>query len=179
MKDTLKFFISILLKIIAFFYFLGVILLSLFILKENEYGYTQIKDTTFVIINEYNNGPTTEEGMLVVVKNIGFNKLIINDEVYVYENSKNNIIARYGILDKINDEEVNKYIELKDVDASYKEEYIIGVPTKKITKIGEFIEFLSQKYTFMLLVLLPSSLIAVYEIYYIFKNFIIDRKKED
>lgn len=180
MKENIKLFIKILLWIIAIFYFSCIILLSLFILKENKYGVTVINNKTYVIINDSNKNSTNKKGSLVIVKNMDINSLMVNDEVYVYESDKKNIVyVNTGIVESVHDnsEGLEPYVRLKDNNSYYRSEAIIGIPSKKISKIGGIIEYLERKWVFLLIVILPSALIALYEIVYIFKNFVFGYKK--
>lgn len=176
MNEAIKSFFKTILFLIALVYFALVISLSIFILNENDYGVTVYKDYSYVIITDDNVGKNTDVGMLVVVKNIGFDNYIEDDELYVYESdTQNKVVVKYGFISNINKDGL-RYVVLKDKKASYKEELILGVPVKKIYKIGGIIEFLKDKWIFLMLIIVPSSFIAIYEIVYIFKHFVFNKK---
>ena len=83
MKENIKLFIKILLWIIAIFYFSCIILLSLFILKENKYGVTVINNKTYVIINDSNKNSTNKKGSLVIVKNMDINNILLKRNLFI------------------------------------------------------------------------------------------------
>ena len=179
MKETIKIFFKLLLLVIAFIYFSIVIVLSLFILKENDFGVTVINNKSYILVNETNKNKNTESGMLVVVESKDINKYVEDDELYVYESDKQNrVIVSSGFVESVeNENEV--YVTLKGRNASYREDIIIGVPVRKIPKLGGIIDFLKDRWIFLALIIVPSSLIVMYEIFYIFKTFVFDKRKLD
>lgn len=180
MKEGIKLFIKILLWVVAIFYFICIMILSLFILKENKYGITVINNKSYVIINDYNKNATNKKGSLVIVKNMEMSSLMVNDEVYVYESDKNNkVVVNTGIVESVHDKTdgLEPYIKLKNNKAYYRSDAIIGIPSKKISKIGGILEVLEKKWVFLGIVIVPTFLIALYEIIYIIKNFMFRYKK--
>ena len=65
----MKKFFKILLWIISIIYFLIVILVSILVIKENEYGITTFGNNYYVIINENSENDVYKNGNLVIVEN--------------------------------------------------------------------------------------------------------------
>lgn len=177
--NIIKYFLKTILIIIFSIYFIIILLLSVFILSENKYGITEIKDYVFVLVNENNKSQINKENMLIIVKKCDFGDIKIDDEVYVYEsNVNNNIFINSGNVSKIvnGDED---YIELENKNAIYRTELIVGKPYKKIDKIGGIILFLENKWIFLTIAIFPIAILCLYEIVYIFKNYTYDENEFD
>ncbi len=174
----MKLLLKILAYILLFIYILVVVSISIFILLENDYGISHYNDYSFIIINEKNKNIHYENGNLVIVKKVDINTIKENDEIFVYQSDKNNnVFVNIKNVSEIIKDETLPYITLKNQDGIYKEELIVGKKSKIIKTIGKIIEILSKKWVFFLFIILPCSILAIYELYYVFRYLIFDDKK--
>ena len=173
MKDVFK----VLSIVILSFYVLIVVFVSVFILIENEYGISKFKDNYYVIINEENITDNYKLGDLVVVKDKKISDLKEWEEVFVYKSdSKNNVYVGINYIDEIhNDDE--PYVLLKNEYGIFRDDTIVGKGVKRIGKLGAYLEVLSRKWIFLVFIIVPCSLLAIYELYYMFRYLIFGDKK--
>ena len=173
MKDVLK----VLSIVVLSFYILIVVFVSVFILIENEYGVSKIKDNYYVIINDENKTDNYEIGDLVIVKDKRIGDLKAGEEVFVYKSdSKNNVYVGINDVDEIHNED-EAYILLKNEYGIYREDAIVGKGIKRIGKLGAYLDVLSRKWIFLVFIIVPCSLLAIYELYYMFRYLIFGDKK--
>ena len=159
-------------------YILIVVCISVFILLGNEYGTSKFKNYSFVIINEKNENIHYEKGSLVIVKKVDIKTIKENDEVFVYQSDKtNNVFVNIKNVNEVFLEDSTPYITLKNEDGIYKDELIVGKKSKTINNIGKIIEILSKKWIFFIFIIVPCSLLAIYELYYVFRYLLYDDNK--
>lgn len=168
-------FLNALLYIIFVIYVIFVLALSTIILKQNSYGVTEYKEYLYVLINDKNETPKYIKGDLVVLKDKNVNNVKVGEEVFVYNRESNTI--KNGIISEVVTDGITPYILLEGDSLAYKNDVILGKGIKIYHKIGNILSFLEGKWTFFYIVILPCSLLAIYELYYIFKNLIYDNKK--
>ena len=168
---------KIILIIFIVLYVVSVLAISIFILKENTYGVSEYKDNVYVLIDSKNETSKYEKGSLVVVKKKSIKSLKENEEVFVYKRDEDrSIYVKSGVIKTIVDDGTNPHIMLEDDDNTFREDLIIGKSVNVIKRLGGIIIFLESKWVFFFLIILPCSLLAVYEVYYIFKNLVFSTK---
>ena len=173
MNKALKIFFIIFIAI----YVLCVLAISIFILMQNSYGTSEFKDNVYVLIDKNNETSTYEKNSLIIVKKEKITDLLENDEVFVYKTDSNkNIYPGVGTIIEVVSDTANPHILLENDESVYRDEFIIGKKIKVINNIGGIILFLESKWVFFFLIILPCSLLAVYEVYYIFKNLVFETK---
>ena len=173
MVILVKRLLKIILWIILVLYVLLVLFISFLILEQNAYGITEINNNSYIIINDHNENDTYKKGELVIVKNLTIDDIEENDEFFYYESDENNnIFARSAIAYKTFKNTEEKYITIENKEEVIKEENIIGKRIKVFKKYGGMIEYLENRWIFFIFIILPCSFLAVYETFYIFRNFI-------
>ncbi len=160
---------NILSYILLFIYVLIVLFVIVFVLNENEYGISQFKNYSYVYINNINKSDNYEMGDLVIVKKVKFESIKENQELFIYKSSDKNVVYVKPFNVKEIDNE-NKTITLKNVDGVYKDSLILGKRVDKYKKIGQIIEFLTNKNIFLLLIIMPCLFLVVYLFYSIINN---------
>ena len=74
-----------------------------------------------------------------------------------------------------NDDE--PYVLLKNEYGIFRDDTIVGKGVKRIGKLGAYLEVLSRKWIFLVFIIVPCSLLAIYELYYMFRYLIFGDKK--
>ena len=119
------------------------------------------------------------DGSLVIVKKKDINSLKTNDEIFVYQSDKEGkVFINVRNIKEVNIDDDYSYITLKNEDGVYTDDLIVGKISKKINLIGKIIEFISKKWVFFIIIILPCSLLAIYELYYLFRYLIVGENKE-
>ena len=171
MKDK-KLVIKITLGVVFVLYFLFVILLCTFILKENKYGITESNNKVYVIINKDNSNDKYKKGSLVIVKKENINTIKVGNEIFSYKSDSNNkVYISIDKVEKISLDTNPKYYVLEGDSGNYKNNSIIGTHLKTINGLGNIINFFKNKIVFIIFVILPPLALIMYEVYYILKMF--------
>ncbi len=164
--------IKIILGVIFVIYFLLVVLLCTFILKENKYGISETSNKVYVIINKNNETDKYKKGSLVVVKKENINTIKEGNELFTYKSDENNnVYVSISKVEKISKDTNPKYYVLEGDTGNYKSNSIIGTHVKTINGLGSIINFFKNKIVFFIFVILPPLAIVMYEVYFILKLF--------
>lgn len=154
---------SIILGLLLVIYFLFVIVMTVLLLNFNDYGVTEFGDTSLIIINDEISNEKYEKGDLVIVNKKKLEKIVKGEEVFTYiVNTDGSVNVDLGKVGNIYPEE--NAISLEN-GANYSIEFVAGVPSEKYEKIGTFLSIVESKWGFLFIVLVPSFLIFVYEVY--------------
>ncbi len=174
----MKKFFKILLWIISIIYFLIVILISILVIKENEYGITTFGNNYYVIINENSENDVYKNGNLVIVENKKIDELKESEEVFLYKsNSNNEVNIKIGKIKDINLESNPKYIIVDNDIGFYREDSILGIYKNQYNNIGKIINFLEKKWIFLFLLIVPTIVILIFELFFIVKK--LKRREEN
>ena len=174
----MKKFFKILLWIISIIYFLIVILISILVIKENEYGITTFGNNYYVIINENSENDVYKNGDLVIVENKKIDELKESEEVFLYKsNSNNEVNIKIGKIKDINLESNPKYIIVDNDIGFYREDSILGIYKNQYNNIGKIINFLEKKWIFLFLLIVPTIVILIFELFFIIKK--LKRREEN
>lgn len=154
---------NIILGILLFVYFVFVIAMTVLLLNFNDYGVTEFGDTSLIIINDEISNENYKKGDLVIVEKEKMELLEVGKEIFTYKVDAKGIVSID--LGKIG----NLYPEEDAISfengSSYSMEFIAGVPEKTYNSIGTFLSIVESKWGFLFIVLVPSFLIFVYEVY--------------
>ena len=160
---VLKIIKSIILGILMVVYFSFVITMTVLLLNFNDYGVTQFGTTSLIIINDQISNENYEKGDLVIVKQEKIDKLEVGEELFTYKvDAKGNVNIDLGRIGNIYPEE--EAISFEN-GANYSMEFIAGIPQKIHSNVGTFLSIVESKWGFLFIVLVPSFLIFVYELY--------------
>lgn len=150
---------------VAFFAF--AIAITILLLNLNDYGVTKIDDTSFVIIKNKMAYDSYEKGDLVLVKEKSISEIEIGDEVFIYRitkttNGKNKVNIDLGIVGSIHEEDGAISF---DTGETYSMEFVIGKADVTYNKVGTYLGLVQSTWGFLFIVLVPSFLIFIYELY--------------
>lgn len=158
MKKTLKNIWSFLEVIIIIY----VIVVTMFVLFKNKYGYTEIGNRTYINIDDTlkDNITNTHKGDLLIVGREGNYK---NGQiVYYYTVSNDEYIVKSGT---IKSSSTNSYsITDGKSDVIVNSNRVIGNASRIVSSIGGVLITLESRGGFLLLVLLPIVIVFVYQL---------------
>lgn len=160
---VLKMIKNIILGILFVIYFVFVVIMTVLLLNFNDYGVTEFGDTSLILINDEISNDNYKKGDLVITKNKKIEKINIGEEIFTYKiDSKGNVSIDLGKVGNIYPEE--EAIAFEN-GSTYSVEYIAGTPEKTYEDIGLFLSVVESKWGFLFIVLVPSFLTFVYEVY--------------
>ena len=160
---VLKTIKSIFLGTLMVIYFAFVIAMTVLLLNFNDYGVTEFGNKSMIIINDEISNDNYLKGDLVIVKKEKMEKLQVGQELFAYKvDEKGNVHIDLGKIGNLYPEE--DAISFEN-GSTYSMEFVAGVPQEKHEKIGNFLSVVESKWGFLFIVLVPSFLIFVYEVY--------------
>ncbi len=163
MKKVLNFIKKLIVGIFAIAFFGFVIAMTILLLNFNDYGVTQFDDKSLIIIREDLSSSAYKKGDLVIVQSKKIENINPGDELFVYKVSdKKKVSIDVGLVH-------NTYIKENAImyknGGTYAMEFIIGEATKVYNDIGGILAIIESKWGFLFLILVPSFLIFIYEVY--------------
>ena len=175
MNKFLKYFLITLLAI----YFIVVIFISILVIKENDYGITTFGEKHIIVINKDSQNDDYKDGDLVVVKDKKLAEFKNGDEIFLYESGVENLVdITIGKIKEVNLESDPNYITIENDAGYYKEDSILGTYFNKYGCVGKIIRFLESKWVFLFVLIIPSAILLVVELYLIIKRIIINRRNK-
>lgn len=160
---VLKIIKSIIMGVLLFVYFSFVIVMTVLLLNFNDYGVTEFGSTSLIIINDEISNENYKKGDLVVTEKKKINKLTVGEEIFTYKvDSKGNVSIDLGKIGNLYPEEEALSFEN---GSTYSMEFVAGSPKEVHEKIGTYLSVIESKWGFLFIVLVPSFLIFVYEVY--------------
>lgn len=156
--------LNILLGLIGVVYFIVVIGVTACLLCYNEYKVTVFGDKNLIIID---NDDKYSNGDLVVFEKCSNDEVQVGDEIFFYEVT--NGVASINVgnvteIEKVTDSESTFTInDNHDISS----ESLIGktADAKVYSKVGKVLSVLESKFGFLILVILPTLLLFLYEVY--------------
>lgn len=166
MKKLLK----AILGIVGFVYLLFIIFVTVCLLGFNEYKVTEIKDKTFILIDDKSD--KYNDGDLVIFTRNGNDDINGDDEISFYEVTRGKSSVNIGKVtdkEKITDDETTFVINGSHKISS---ESVIGKTetAKVIPKLGKVLYVFESQYGFLLLVIFPSLMLFFYAAYSFIKE---------
>ena len=159
----LKMIKNITLGILFVIYFVFVVIMTVLLLNFNDYRVTEFGDTSLILINDEISNDNYKKGDLVITKKKKLEKINIGDEIFTYKiDGKGSVSIDLGKVGNIYPEE--EAIAFEN-GSTYSVEYIAGVPEKIYEDVGLVLSVVESKWGFLFIVLVPSFLIFVYEVY--------------
>jgi hypothetical protein len=146
---------------IAFFAF--AITMTILLLNYNTRGVTQFGETSLVLVKGEISSETYKKGDLVIVEGKKVKNISVGDEIFVYRLENEGAVSiDVGIVGEVYPEDRNITFENGE---TYKEEFIIGETSKIYNKIGGYLAIIESTVGFLFMVIVPSFLIFVYQLY--------------
>jgi hypothetical protein len=137
--------------------------MTVLLLNFNDFGVTEFGTKSIILINDEISNETYKKGDLVIVNKNKIEKMEVGQELFTYRTDENgNVSIDLGKIGNVYPEE--NAISFEN-GSNYSMEFIAGTPEKKYEKIGLYLGILESKWGFLFIVLVPSFLIFVYELY--------------
>ena len=154
---------KLLFNLIIIVYVIIAILVTICLLTFNQYRISQIGNKSLIIINENDDLYTYKKGDLLIVTKENLKNAKSGDTVFFYE-AKSVKIAKIIEVKNFGEAGIN-YV----IDGNYQvvEDDVIGTSNsvKVIPKAGKFLQILESKWGFLFLIVFPSLLAFLREIY--------------
>lgn len=163
MKRVFKIIAGVLLAI----YLILVVCLTTCLLTFNDYKISVIGDKSLLIVNDNTLNPDYKKGDLLVITKNDNKDIKVNDKIFFYNHYQSEVVVNISTVDnvqKITDTETTFTVN-KEYDIS--SEYVIGKTstTKVYSGLGEFLKILESKWGFLCLIILPITILFIFEIY--------------
>lgn len=153
---------NIIVGIIVFVFFIFAIAMTILMLNHNDFGVTQINDTTMIMIKTPVSTGNYKKGDVVLVKEKGLEEIAVGDEIFAYKIVKKKVQINVGIVGEIH--EKDKAISFENGDA-YGADNIAGAAYKVYPEIGNYLSVVQSKWGFLFIILVPNLLIFIYQLY--------------
>lgn len=160
---ALKMIKKILIGIVVAIYFAFVIFMTVLLLNYNKYGVTQFENKSLIIIRDEISTNNYKKGDLVIVQSKKINNIKVGDEIFTYQIAANGEVnIDLGIVGEVHEEE--QAITYEN-GSNYSMDFVIGSAEKTYEKVGNYLSVIESKWGFLFIVLVPSFLIFIYEVY--------------
>ena len=144
-----------------------VILVTMFVLCKNKYGYTQFGDYSFANIDliAEKNVKDTKKGDLLVVKNS--NDIHKGDLIYYYAVLNDNYIVRSAVVTDVKEDDYSALytVSLSNTTINVASSRVLGKYSTVYNNLGSVLSVLESRVGFLLLVLLPIMVVFIYQVY--------------
>ena len=144
-----------------------VVLVTMFVLCKNKYGYTQFGDYSFANIDliAEKNVKDTKKGDLLVVKNS--NDIHKGDLIYYYAVLNDNYIVRSAVVSDVKEDDYSALytVSLSNTTINVASSRVLGKYSKVYNNLGSILSVLESRVGFLLLVLLPIMVVFIYQVY--------------
>ena len=150
-------------NIIVIFYVVVAIFTTICLLNFNEYKVSEFGDKTLVIIDKDEEGINYKKGDLVIVGKEGYTEANAGDTLFFYDNNG----IKIAEIQKKNDFGEAGVTFTIDGNFQVVKEDVIGTSNnvKTISKVGTVLSILQSKWGFLFLIVFPSLLAFLHEIY--------------
>ena len=161
MKKVLK----VLLWIIGICYFTVIIAVTACLLCYNQYKVTEMFDRSFIMIDD--NSDMYQDGDLVLFKKNELNEINKNYVIFFYEVTNGVPSIKYGTVTEILPVSTDERTFTINNNHDISSDSLIGkTETAKVyPKLGKILTVLESRFGFLLLVILPTLILFLYELY--------------
>lgn len=162
-------------------YLLVAVFLTACLLTYNDYKISVFGDKSLIIVKNDDFEPNYKKGSLLIVKKNNNEDIRVNDDIFFYNTYKNQIVVSYSRVVKT--EKITDTQTTYTITGNYElsSDYVIGKAdtTKVINNVGNVMSFLESRWGFLLLIVLPISMLFVYEIYVVVKEIVRPEDDDD
>ena len=150
-------------NLVVIAYVIVAITVTLCLLNYNEYSVTQFGDTTLILITDDSLEPDYLEGDLVIAKKGKLNKVEVGEKIFFY----NDRDIKLGEVKQVNKYEGMSSTFILDGNHQVVEDDVIGSEkeVKVYNKLGKALSGLQSKWGFLFLIIFPSVLAFLHEIF--------------
>lgn len=144
-----------------------VVLVTMFVLCKNKYGYTQFGDYSFAnidLIAEKNVKDTKKDDLLVVKNSNDIHK---GDLIYYYAVLNDNYIVRSAVVADVKEDDYSALytVSLSNTTINVASSRVLGKYSTVYNNLGSILSVLESRVGFLLLVLLPIMVVFIYQVY--------------
>ena len=144
-----------------------VVLVTMFVLCKNKYGYTQFGDYSFVTVGmmEEKTIQNVSKGDLLLVKNS--NDIHKGDLIYYYAVLNDNYIVRSAVVSDVKEDDYSALytVSLSNTTINVASSRVLGKYSIVYNNLGSILSVLESRVGFLLLVLLPIMVVFIYQVY--------------
>ena len=144
-----------------------VVLVTMFVLCKNKYGYTQFGDYSFANIDliAEKNVKDTKKGDLLVVKNS--NDIHKGDLIYYYAVLNDKYIVRSAVVTDVKEDDYSALytVSLSNTTINVASSRVLGKYSTVYNNLGSILSVFESRVGFILLVLLPIMVVFIYQVY--------------
>lgn len=157
-------------KKILFWTFIGIVLvldvlLTIYLLSYNQYNVSAFGDKTLLVmttkLSDYNKGD------LLLITKVPNSEFKVGDQIFFYDTTSKESVVNYGKINKVNEnpKATNSFIMSNDFLLS--DENVIGKSdnVKVFAGMGAILGFISSKWVFLFIVIVPILILFLYELY--------------
>lgn len=176
MKSVLKAMLKILLTVFAVLYVGVAIFVTVCLLNFNDQRITEIGNTSIVIVDEEFSNEYKKGDLLFLNKDEKEAANVISgSHIFFYNPAENNVI-NYAEVAEV--KEVNDYYNFVLADGyTVYYDYYVGTNPKVFKGVGKILSVLESQFGFLALIILPTMVAIIFEIYAIILE-VIELKKE-
>ncbi len=161
---VVKFIKNIIIGIVAILFFAFVIFNTLLLLNiDKKFGVTTFDDKTLIIVRDQISSENYKKGDAVIVQSKALEKIKVGDELFVYKVQKTGRpVVDIGIVGEVYNNE--NAISFKN-GATYDMQFVAGSSIKTYPEIGTYLAVIQSTWGFLFIILIPSFLVFIYELY--------------
>ena len=174
MKSTLKSIFKILLIVFLVLYLGLEVLVTVCLLNFNDRGVTEIGNSTWIIVDEDFSEEYEKGDLLIAHKGTG-EEVSIGDYIFFYNPTENNVVNYAEVANVIDTNGYYTYVVGNDYHVYY--DHYIGEDVKLFKNVGAVLSVLESQIGFLVLIILPTIVAIIFEIYAIIIE-VIELKKE-
>ena len=176
MKNTLKAIIKILLIVFAVLYAGVAIFVTVCLLNLNKQRITELGDTSIVIVNDEFSSEYEKGDLLFIKKDkTEAAKIVAGDYIFFYNPGENNVI-NYAEVNNVIESNGN-YTFVLNTNYNVYYDYYVWRNTSTLKGAGTVLEVLESQFGFLALIILPTLVAIIFEIYAIIIE-VIELKRE-
>lgn len=174
MKSVLKSIGKILLIVFLILYLTLEVFVTVCLLNFNEQRITEIGNTSLLIVDE-GFSEEYEKGDLLIVKKGDGSEVNVTDMIFFYNPGENFVINYAEVENVLESNDYYTYIIGGDYNVYY--DHYIGNDVTQLKGVGTILAILESQLGFLILIILPTMIAVIFEIYAIVME-VIELKKE-
>lgn len=153
-------------------YVIVAVFLTACLLTYNDYKISEFGKTSFVIVKNEDFEPNYKKGSLLIIKKNDNSEIKVNDEIFFYNTYKNQVSVSHSKVVKVQKVTDTETTFVLAGDYPLSSQYVIGKAdtTKVINNVGTYMSVLESRWGFLFIIVLPISVLFIYEIYVIVKE---------
>lgn len=152
-------------NIIFVIYAIIAVFVTVCLLSYNDYKISEFGSNSLIIIDNNSLEPNFYSGDLVIVN--GRDKIEEGDNIFFYNIEENNVEVTYGEVTGIEESMLNGTTYIINDQLTIEDDIVVGSAesASRISGVGSVLAVLESKWGFLFLIVFPSLIAFVYEIY--------------